>query len=113
MYMAKQNNRGEIIMKETVTVYRFRDAFKQSDTYKNNFSYEGLYALFEYFEQLEDDICEEIELDVVAICCDYTEYDNLNDFNDDYKYQYTRDELEDETIVIDIPDTERFIIREF
>tara|TARA_B100001113_G_C20703002_1_gene445983 strand:- start:127 stop:462 length:336 start_codon:yes stop_codon:yes gene_type:complete len=111
--MAKQNNRGEIIMKETVTVYRFRDAFKQSDTYKNNFSYEGLYALFEYFEQLEDDICEEIELDVVAICCDYTEYDNLNDFNDDYKYQYTRDELEDETIVIDIPDTERFIIREF
>ena len=111
--MAKQNNRGEIIMKETVTVYRFRDAFKQSDTYKNNFSYEGLYALFEYFEQLEDDIGEEIELDVVAICCDYTEYDNLNDFNDDYKYQYTRDELEDETIVIDIPDTERFIIREF
>ena len=40
-------------MKETVTVYRFRDAFKQSDTYKNNFSYEGLHALFEYFEELE------------------------------------------------------------
>ena len=43
-------------MKETVTVYRFVDAFMQSDTYKNNFSYEGLHALFEYFEQLEDDI---------------------------------------------------------
>ena len=100
-------------MKETVTVYRFRDAFKQSDTYKNNFSYGGLHALFEYFEQLEDDIGEEIELDVVAICCDYTEYDNLNDFNADYNYQYTRDELEDETIVIDIPDTERFIIGVF
>ena len=100
-------------MKETVTVYRFRDAFKQSDTYKNNFSYEGLHALFEYFEQLEDDIGEEIELDVVAICCEYTEYDNLNDFNAEYNYQYTRDELEDETIVIDIPDTERFIIGAF
>jgi len=100
-------------MKETVTVFRFRDAFKQSDTYKNNFSYEGLHTLFEYFEQLEDDIGEEIELDVVAICCDYTEYDNLNDFNADYNYQYTRDELEDETIVIDIPDTERFIIGVF
>tara|TARA_R100000808_G_C2051821_1_gene87043 strand:+ start:121 stop:423 length:303 start_codon:yes stop_codon:yes gene_type:complete len=100
-------------MKETVTVYRFRDAFMQSDTYKNNFSYEGLLALFEYFEELEDDIGEEIELDVVAICCDYTEYDNLNDFNADYNYQYTRDELEEETEVIEIPDTERFIIREF
>ena len=100
-------------MKETVTVYRFRDAFMQSDTYKNNFSYKGLHALFEYFEQLEDDIGEEIELDVVAICCDYTEYDNLNDFNAEYKYQYTMDELLEDTEVIEIPDTERLIIREF
>ena len=38
---------------------------------------------------------------------------SAEDFNADYKYQYTRDELEDETIVIDIPDTERFIIGVF
>ena len=108
-------------MKETVTVYRFRDAFKQSDTYKNNFSYEGLNALFEYIEQLEDDIGEEIELDVVGVCCDYTEYENLEDFNADYagtpgnncwKYE-TLDDIREETVVIEIPDTERFIIGAF
>jgi|TARA_B100001094_G_C18011199_1_gene710193 hypothetical protein len=109
-------------MKETVTVFRFRDAFKQSDTYKNNFSYEGLHALFEYFEQLEDDIGEEIELDVVAICCEYTEYDSLEDFNADYSSDdkvYTMDNIREEIVVenfqclIEIPDTERFIIGEF
>ena len=108
-------------MKETVTVYRFRDAFRQSDTYRNNFSYEGLHALFEHFEELEDDIGEEMELDVVAICCDYTEYDSLKDFNADYagtpgnncwKYE-TLDDIREETVVIEIPDTERFIIGAF
>ena len=103
-------------MKETVTAYRFRDAFKQSDTYKNNFSYEGLHALFEYFEELEDDIGEEIELDVVAICCGYTEYDSLEDFNADCSSDdkvYMLDDIREETVVIEIPDTERFIIGEF
>jgi len=116
-------------MKETVTVFRFRDAFKQSDTYKNNFSYEGLHALFEYFEELEDDIGEEIELDVVAICCDYTEYGSLEEFKDDYgswcdnitvsmatnAAEITLDDIREETVVIEIPDysiakKKRFII---
>ena len=103
-------------MKETVTAYRFRDAFMQSDTYKNNFSYEGLHALFEYIEQVEEDIGEEFEFDMVGICCDYTEYDSLEDFNADYSSDdkvYTIDDIREETVVIEIPDTERFIIGEF
>ena len=47
-------------MKEYVDEYRFRDRFLQSSNYKNNFSYEGLTALFEYIEELEDDCDEEI-----------------------------------------------------
>ena len=97
-------------MKEYVNEHTFRDRFMRSDTYKNQFSYEGLHALFQYIEQYEDDCGEEFEFDMIGICCDYTEYDNLNDFNADYNYQYTRDELEEETIVIEIPDTERFIV---
>jgi len=104
-------------MKETVTVYRFRDAFKQSDTYKNNFSYEGLTALFEHLEELEWEMDGmELELDVVAFCCDYTEYDSLEDFNADYSSDdkvYTLDDIREETVVIEIPDTERFIIGVF
>ena len=103
-------------MKETVTEYRFIDTFKKSDTYKYNFSYNGLCALYEYIEQYEDDCGEEFEFDMIGICCDYTEYDNLDDFNADYSSDdkvYTMDDIRDETVVIEIPDTERFIIGEF
>ena len=106
-------------MKEYVDEYRFRDRFLQSSNYKNNFSYEGLTALFEYFEELEDDCDEEIEFDMIAICCEYTEYDRLEDFAHDYSdnrhtwLKVTMDRIREETEVIEIPDTERFIIREF
>ena len=104
-------------MKETVTVFRFIDAFMKSNTYKNNFSYEGLHALFEYIEELEMEMDGvEFELDVVAFCCDYTEYDSLEDFSNDYSDKWLRvtmDRIREETEVIEIPNTERFIIREF
>ena len=103
-------------MKEYVNEHTFRDRFMRSDNYKNNFSYEGLHALFEYIEQVEDDIGEEFEFDMVGICCDYSEYDSLDEFNADYSSDdkvYTMDDIESETVVIEIPDTERFIIGVF
>ena len=61
-------------MKTRVSVYDFRNAFMQSDTYKNSFTYEGLAALFEYLEQYEEDTNEEIDFDMVALACEYSEY---------------------------------------
>lgn len=61
-------------MKQTINEYQFADAFKKSDTYKNNFSYAGLRALFNYFEEYEEGTGEEIDFDMVAICCEYAEY---------------------------------------
>ena len=72
-------------MKQTINVFQFRDAFLQSDTYKNNFSYEGLAVLFDYLEELEDSTGEEMELDVVAICCDFQEMENVQEFNELYE----------------------------
>lgn len=62
-------------MKRTVNFEDFRDAFEKSDR-KENFSYEGLHALFEYIQQTEEDTGEEIEMDIIAICCDWMEYEN-------------------------------------
>ena len=61
-------------MKTTVNLSAFRDAFR---TYgrNDNFSYQGLELLFDYLEQLESDIGEELELDVIALCCEYAESD--------------------------------------
>ena len=59
-------------MKETVDIHRFREAF--AALRPDNFSRPGLSALFEYLQELERDLGEEQELDVIAICCDWTEY---------------------------------------
>jgi len=63
-------------MKTTVSVYDFREAFRQAG--RENFTYEALGLLFDHFEGLEEDMGSEIELDVVAICCDYTEDDAVS-----------------------------------
>lgn len=59
-------------MKTTVSNCDFHDAFRAYDRLEN-FSYEGRNLLFEMLESIEDDSGEEIELDVIAICCDYSE----------------------------------------
>ena len=68
-----------------VTQSEFIDTFNQSELRKNNFSYDGLIALFEYLEDLEEDTGEQINFDMVSICCDYSEYKNLEEFINDYQ----------------------------
>ena len=60
------------------TVYRndFHQAFKDYRR-ENNFSRTGLDALFKYYEELEASTEQEIELDVIAICCEWNEYESL------------------------------------
>jgi hypothetical protein len=78
-------------MKATVYLNEFRDYFNQ--VRPNNFSYEGLGILFEYLEQYEEDTGEELELDVIALCCDFSE----EDFTDIAKsYDIELDEEADE-----------------
>jgi len=98
-------------MKSTVTLSDFRDAFQIR---KENFTYEGLEALFNYLESYEDDTGEEIELDAIALCCDYTEYADLAEFQQDYypeDYE-TIEAIEERTQVIRIND-DAFIIQTF
>jgi hypothetical protein len=68
-------------MYTTINLTTFRNAFQE--VRPNNFTYEGLESLFDYLEQLEDDLGEKIELDVIALCCDYVEQ-TLEEFNRDY-----------------------------
>jgi hypothetical protein len=54
-------------MKQTIGLSQFQDAFNAIRP--NNFSYEGLEILYNYFEDYD----ENMELDVIAICCDWSE----------------------------------------
>ena len=58
-------------MKTTINLHDFRDAFRRAE--RENFSDDGLFILFNYLEEFEQDCGSEIELDVIALCCDYAE----------------------------------------
>jgi len=99
-------------MKRTVNVYDFRQAFKDSGR-NDHFTYEGLGALFEYLVSLEEDTGEEMELDVIGICCEFYEYEDLKEFQENYGDEYqTIEDIEDQTTVIPV-DGDRFIIQQF
>ena len=100
-------------MKQTIGLSQFQDAFKAIRP--ENFTYEGLTLLFEWIEEQESSTGEEQELDVIALCCDFTEstYDEvMNDYNladgEDLNYedipQAVIDYLNDETVVIGYTD---------
>jgi len=50
---------------------------------ENNFSYDGLKALFRYLDEMSEDTGEDIEFDPIALCCEFSEY-SLEEFNNDY-----------------------------
>ena len=99
-------------MKKTISLYDFENAFRY--TRPGYFSYAGLTAMYNYFEEYEEDSGEEIELDTIAICCEYTEYENIEEFWGVYdKEDYPDIEsIEYNTQVIGI-DEDSFIILDF
>jgi hypothetical protein len=91
-------------MKTTVSKYDFERAFVTAGR-KDQFSYEGLAVLFGYLEQLEQDTGQELELDVVALCCDYYE-SSTEEIITNYRIDVSEADPEDER-------TYRDIVREY
>lgn len=91
---------------------QFCDAFRDADR-NENFSYQGKKALFDYLEEYSDSTGEPVELDVIALCVDYTEDDTdsiiqqysidvseaLEDTGPDVR-DIVRDYLNDNTLII-------------
>ena len=61
-------------MYQDVNFSQFCDSFLNMDR-GTQFSYEAKRALFDYLTELEADTGEPIELDVIALCCEYQEID--------------------------------------
>ena len=62
----------------------FVKAFKEADR-GDQFSIECLKMLYDYIEDLSNDMGQDLELDVIALCCQYAEY-NKEDFLNDYSF---------------------------
>ena len=99
-------------MKTTVNFYEFRNWFEKNRP--NNFSYDGLIALWKMLEEYEDSTGEEIEFDPIALCCEYSEYDDMHEFWKDYD----KEDYPDEQSIMDNTfywafGYDRFIIQKF
>ena len=96
-------------MKDTITQSQFVDEMAKE---KNGFSYEGAVALFDHLTQYEYECDHELEFDPIAFRCEYSEYDNLEEVKKDYDFEDLED-LERNTIVIKIPNSEKLIIQAY
>lgn len=87
-----------------MTLSRTRAAHMLLDDKNASWSYDGAMALCEYLEELEEDCGEEMEFDVVAIRCDYSEHASLEEWAKDYGFEpesSTEDEREREEEIRD------------
>ena len=93
----------------TVNSTTFVDEFQKANR-MGNFSYDALLLLFDYLEDVAGDLQEPIELNVIALCCDYTESDylsiaqdymiDLTDAEEDEQMDLVKEYLQDNTILI-------------
>ena len=93
-------------MIKTITEFDFVNSFDDVNR-SNNFTVAGRKALFEMLEELSPDM----ELDPIAICCEFTEYASLEEWKQDYEYvaededeedDYALDYLKDQTMVLEL-----------
>lgn len=96
-----------------VTSNDFVDWLRTSDSYKNNFSVQGARALYDYLYDYSEETGETMDFDPVAWCCEFTEYENFKELQDNYTDIENTEELLERTQVIPIEGTERFIIQDF
>ena len=98
-----------------VTEDSFRDVFLSSDNYSENFSYDGLTALYDYFSELEADLNESIEFDYISIAGEYSEL-TIDELRDNYSINKdinVIEYLQENTIVIEIENNDRVIIQDY
>lgn len=79
----------QTITSETMFIEAFRDMDRME-----NFSIDGLKALYEFLEDMSQDLGEDYELDVVALCCDFNEMD-WGEVKEQYGDLISQDEWED------------------
>ena len=83
----------------------FAAEFEQWPQRKSHFSRPALHALYEHYDELSNDIGEDIELDVVGMCCEWSEYKDIEAVKEDLITEpgVTLSDLQNSTTVIVFP----------
>ena len=83
--------------------YQLEQLFRECGR-ENHFSYEGFNAFYDYLDEYSDEVGEDFKVDVIALCCDFTEYSGWEELYNNYSYSYnneskTFEELEDDGVL--------------
>jgi len=97
-------------IKTELTQWEFTSEFMK--VRPDNFSLRGLEALYQYFYEVSEEMGEDIEFDPIAICCEFTEYDNFKQVLEDYNVDDI-EELKEHTTVIEVHDSEILILQQY
>ena len=112
-----------------VTENMFVDAFNEANR-GDNFTVAARRTLFEFYEEMEEDGHTSTELDVIAICCDWTEYTSIAAVYEAYAESYDtiisdeeiehgvdtdefREWIEEQTTVLDVGNTGGVLVHDF
>lgn len=123
-------------MYQRITKHNFIESFRDMGRLNDgdgegNFTPLACVALFDHFQELEDGMNEKIELDVIAICCDFEEHNGIEQAgieymtdseladlvddcdDDDEANERVFDWFQERTIVLEVPGTDRIVIQSF
>ena len=69
---------------------------------ENSFTRVGMETLFEHLEELSEGCGWDIKIDVIELCGDYSEYDDINDYNEQNGTEYASwdEAYEDDVAVV-------------
>lgn len=84
-------------MKTIVSEYQFVDSFRACGR-ETQFSVPARRALFAHLEEYEKSTCFELELDPIAVCCDFAEYPTALDAAQAYGYRDGIDSKEESAL---------------
>ena len=84
-------------MKTTVTEFQFIEAFRLCGR-ESQFSVPARRALFAHLEDYEDSTGTELELDPIAVCCDFAEYPSALAAAKDFGFQDGIDSKEESAL---------------
>jgi hypothetical protein len=100
-------------MKQQVNFSQFIDAFRDHGR-QDDFTLNAKRAIFDWIEERDDEVGTDTELDVVALCCEFSEFDDAKAAaaeysntgvdaltDDDDKNEAALDYLRDNTTVIE------------
>ena len=69
-------------MHQYVNEHIFKDTFRRLRP--DNFTWGGLSALFDYLEEYEENSGSKIEFDAIALCGEFSEYENFKEIQEAY-----------------------------